>query len=108
MYANDLFTDARGEATVFVPCDGSVRETGRVTALMVPEVELAITMHLGPHNGELDRAYGSLAAYVTEHALAIDGPIREYYVVGPHETPDEDRWRTEIGWPIFAVGNPPT
>jgi DNA-binding transcriptional MerR regulator len=104
MYANDLFTHERGEATVFVPCDGPVRETGRVTALVVPEVELAVTVHVGPHGGEIDRAYGSLATYVADHALAIDGPIREYYVVGPHQTLDEDQWRTEIGWPIFHTG----
>ena len=106
MYANDLFTHERGEATVFVPCDGSVRETGRVTALVVPEVELAVTVHLGPHSGELDRSYGSLGSYVTDHALAVEGPIREYYLVGPHETIDEDQWRTEIGWPIFHTGQP--
>ena len=111
IYANDLFTHERGEATVFVPCRESVRETGRVTALVVPAVELAVTVHCGPHSGELDRAYGSLASYVTDHALAVEGPIREYYVVGPHETRDEDQWRTEIGWPIFHIGqtdNPAT
>ncbi|HEX4219551.1 MAG TPA: MerR family transcriptional regulator [Acidimicrobiales bacterium] len=104
MYATDLFTHERGEATVFVPCDESVRGTGRVTALVVPEVELAVAVHLGPHTGEVDRAYGSLATYVADHALAVEGPIREYYVVGPHETLDEDLWRTEIGWPIFHTG----
>jgi hypothetical protein len=25
-------------------------------------------------------------------------------VIGPNETPDEDHWRAEIGWPIFATG----
>ena len=53
---------------------------------------------------DADLAYGSLATYVTDHALAVEGPIREYYVIGPSETPDEDQWRTEIGWPIFATG----
>jgi effector-binding domain-containing protein len=48
--------------------------------------------------------YGSLASYVTEHALGIEGPIREYYVIGPNETHDESEWRTEIGWPIFHTG----
>ncbi|HEY4408747.1 MAG TPA: MerR family transcriptional regulator [Acidimicrobiia bacterium] len=104
IYANDLFSHERGEATVFVPCDRSLRETGRVTALVIPEVELAVTVHTGPHTDEVDRAYGSLATYVTDHALAVEGPIREYYVVGPHETLDEDLWRTEIGWPIFDTG----
>jgi effector-binding domain-containing protein len=104
IYANDLFSHARGQATVFLPCDIPVRVTGRVTTLVVPEVELAITVHPGPHSGDIDRAYGSLATYVTDHALAIEGPIREYYPVGPHETSDEEQWRTEIGWPIFDTG----
>jgi DNA-binding transcriptional MerR regulator len=104
IYANDLFSYERGEATVFVPCVEAVRATGRVDALVVPEVELALTIHSGPHGGEIDKAYGSLATYVTDHALAVEGPIREYYVIGPHETADEEQWRTEIGWPIFHTG----
>ncbi|HEY1821834.1 MAG TPA: MerR family DNA-binding protein [Trebonia sp.] len=34
IYANDLFSYERGEATVFVPCNESVRATGRVNALI--------------------------------------------------------------------------
>ena len=68
-----------------------------------PEAELALTVHPGPHSGDLDLAYGSLATYVTDHALAVDGPIREYYLVGQHHTPDTARWRTEIGWPVFRT-----
>lgn len=104
IYDNELFTHERGEATVFVPCQEAVRETGRVSALVIPEVELALTVHSGPHSAEIDRAYGALGAYVTDHALAVEGPIREYYLIGPHETTDESQWRTEIGWPIFQVG----
>jgi hypothetical protein len=37
-------------------------------------------------------------------ALAVEGPIREYYVVGQRETADEEQWQTEIGWPIFQTG----
>jgi effector-binding domain-containing protein len=110
IYANDLFAHARGQATVFVPCQETVRATGRVSGLVVPEVELAVTTHTGAHN-DVDLAYGSLAAYVTDHALGVEGPIREYYVIGPHETIDENQWRTEIGWPIFhtgRTGNRPT
>jgi DNA-binding transcriptional MerR regulator len=106
VYANDLFTHGRGEATIFLPCDETVRATGRVNAVVVPEVDLALAVHTGPHDRELDRSYGSLAAYVTDHALGVEGPIREYYVMGPHETSDEDQWRTEIGWPIFHTGQP--
>ena len=52
---------------------------------------------------DLDRAYGSLATYVALHALGLDGPVREYYLVGPQDTSDESAWRTEVGWPIFAT-----
>jgi DNA-binding transcriptional MerR regulator len=104
VYTTDLFSHERGQATVFLPCDAPVRPTGRVTALVVPAAELALTVHYGPHSDDLDLAYGSLASYVTDHALAVEGPIREYYPVGPHETSEEAQWRTEIGWPIFDTG----
>jgi DNA-binding transcriptional MerR regulator len=106
IFANELFSDERGRATIFVPCDGPVRPVGRVTPLVVPAAELATTVHAGPYD-DIDRAYGSLATYATQHALAIDGPIREYYLVGLHDTADESRWRTEIGWPIFHTGTGP-
>jgi DNA-binding transcriptional MerR regulator len=103
IFANALFSDARGEATIFIPCGGTVRPMGRVMPLVVPAIELATIMHVGPHT-DIDLAYGALATYVAEHALAVEGPIREYYVVGRHETHDETAWRTEIGWPIFQTG----
>jgi effector-binding domain-containing protein len=90
IYANDLFGRGRGQATVFVPCHGAVRATGRVSGLVVPQAELAVITHAGGHQ-DVDLAYGSLAAYVTGHALGVEGPIREYYAVGPHETADEGR-----------------
>jgi len=50
--------------------------------------ELAITVHVG-NDSDIDRDYDSLATYVADDALAVEGPIREYDVVGPNETPDE-------------------
>jgi DNA-binding transcriptional MerR regulator len=102
IYADEVFTEHRGQVTIFVPCDGPVRPTGRVTAMLIPATELAMIEHRGAP-AEADRAYGTLAAYVTRHVIAVDGPIREYFLVGPHETPDSTQWRTEIGWPIFRT-----
>jgi effector-binding domain-containing protein len=103
--ANDLFADGQGPVTVFVPTEAPIRPVGRVTAVVLPAVELAIIVHAGSH-ADIDRAYGSLATYVSEQALGVDGPIRERYLVGRHDTADEGSWRTEIGWPIFDVGPP--
>ena len=102
VYAADLFTNERGQATVFIPCTGRIRPVGRVEGVEMPPAELAIIVHHGPHD-DIDRAYGALGTHVTQHALAVEGPIREYYLCGRHDTPDESAWRTEIGWPIFQT-----
>lgn len=105
IYADELFTLHRGQATVFVPCEGPVRPIGRVGPLLVPPVEFAVIEHCGPP-ADVDRTYGALAAYVARHALAVDGPMREYYLVGRRDTLDSDRWRTEVCWPVFRTGLP--
>ena len=103
VYADGLFADERGEATVYLPVSGAVEELGRVRERELPAVELAVVTHEGPDAG-VDRAYGALAGYVTRHALAVAGPIREFYPVGRQQTADAGAWRTEIGWPIFETG----
>jgi DNA-binding transcriptional MerR regulator len=102
IFDTELFTEDRGRATIFLPCDPLPQPVGRVGAAVIPPAELATIVHLGS-SAEVDRTYGALAAYVTRHALAVDGPIREYYLVGPSDTPDESLWRTEVGWPIFQT-----
>jgi DNA-binding transcriptional MerR regulator len=102
VYDTELFTEGRGRVTIFIPCDPVPQPVGRVSTTVIPPAELAVTVHLGS-NTEVDRTYGALAAYVTKHALAVDGPIREYYLVGPSDTRDESLWQTEIGWPIFQT-----
>lgn len=56
-----------------------------------------------PHD-DIDVTYGALGRCVTEHALAIFGPVHETYLAGPRDTDDTTAWRTEIGWPIFRTG----
>jgi DNA-binding transcriptional MerR regulator len=102
IYANELFTEERGDATLFFPVTREVRPVGRVGPTWVPGAELAVIVHNGSHD-DVDRSYGALATYVSEHAIAVEGLIREYYLVGPPETDDESTWRTEIGWPIFET-----
>jgi DNA-binding transcriptional MerR regulator len=102
VFSMELFTDERGQASIFLPCHPSPRPIGRISSTVIPPAELATIVHPGTHKG-IDRTYGALGAYVTRHALAVDGPIREYYLIGPSETSDESLWRTEVGWPIFQT-----
>ncbi len=105
IFSNALFTEERGQATVFIPCNPTFRPVGRITPLVTPAAELAAATHAGPHD-DIDRMYGALATYVAEHALSVDGPIREFYLVERHITDDESKWRTQIGWPIFRTAQP--
>jgi DNA-binding transcriptional MerR regulator len=102
VFASELFQQDSGEATVFIPVAGSVRAIGRVTPVVVPAAELAIISHHGSLS-DADLSYATLGSYATRHEISIDGPLREYYVRGAADTPDEAEWRTEIGWPIFRA-----
>jgi len=100
IFADELVASERGLATVFVPFAGDIRPTGRLTELVVPAAELATVVHAGSYR-DFDLAHGALATHVAQHAIAIDGHIREYFLVGTQDTRDETAWRTEIGWPVF-------
>ncbi|MBV9793474.1 MAG: MerR family transcriptional regulator [Actinobacteria bacterium] len=102
LFASELFQQDRGEATMFIPVAGPVAAIGRVFPLTVPGAELAVITHPGAL-ADLDLSYGQLGAYVTTHAISVDGPLREYYLVDGYDTADQARWRTEIGWPVFRA-----
>jgi DNA-binding transcriptional MerR regulator len=101
LYDNELFTDERGDAVVYVPV-ADPPASGRVQPFVVPAAELAVTVHRGPHD-DIDVSYGALGTYVAEQALAVAGPVHETYLVGPRDTDDSTAWRTEIGWPVFRI-----
>ncbi|WP_088289846.1 MerR family transcriptional regulator [Kineosporia sp. A_224] len=101
LYDNALFEDGRGHVLVYRPTADPPR-SGRVRPVTLPAVELAVTTHHGEHD-DIDVTYGLLGAWVVANALAVAGPVRETYLVGPRDTADPSAWRTEIGWPVFRV-----
>ncbi|MGY1770976.1 MerR family transcriptional regulator [Blastococcus sp. SYSU D00813] len=101
LFDNALFEDGRGHVLVYRPADEPPR-SGRVHPVTLPAVELAVAVHAGEHD-DIDVTYGELGAWVVANALAVAGPVRETYLVGPRDTADPSAWRTEIGWPVFRV-----
>jgi effector-binding domain-containing protein len=73
-----------------------------VKPLVVPAAELAVTTHHGSLS-DIDLTYAELGSYVATHEISVDGPLRESYLCDAHDTPDEDRWETELGWPVFRA-----
>jgi effector-binding domain-containing protein len=104
LYGTDLFLDERGEATVFIPVAVEVPPSGRVQSLTIPATEVAVATHPGPHD-EIDRTYGALGTYVSHHALGVEGPVRESYLVSEFDHSPSSEWRTEIFWPIFRTAH---
>jgi DNA-binding transcriptional MerR regulator len=106
LYPEDFFELERSEITAFIPVEprpGSLGPLGgQVRLLEIPAVEAAVAVHEGDL-GDSDRTYGAIGSEVAERAIGVDGPIREYYVVGPGEGGDESRRRTEICWPVFLT-----
>ena len=100
-YANELFTHGSGAVTVFRPVRVP-RRSGRIDVVELPAADLAVTVHRGRHD-DIGVTYGRLGAWVVDHALGVDGLIHETYEVGPRDTGDPGRWRTEIGWPVFRL-----
>ena len=104
LYSGELFERERGEVTAFVPVEGGAASLpDRMRSLTVPAGEFAVTMHEGAM-AELDLAYAALGAEIAERgAIGVDGPIREYYLIGPFDTEDESAHRTEVAWPVFRT-----
>lgn len=103
VWSSELFADERGSATVFVPVGADVvlpDPPGRSEIVRLPPVELAVATHRGTDD-TVARVYAALGAYVTEHELGVDGPVRETYLEG---FPGIDEVSvSEIGWPIFRI-----
>ena len=102
LYTSEIFQYGRGEATVFIPTDGSVKAIGRAESLLIPGAELAIARHHGSLT-DSDLTYGQLGAYVMKHEISVDAPLRENYLRAFLETTVHEEWETEICWPIFRT-----
>jgi DNA-binding transcriptional MerR regulator len=104
LYSSAWFEDEIGEVVAFTPVTGDHHASRgeRVQPYLVPAAELAVLLHEGSLS-DLDRTFAALGTFVFERAIAVDGPIREYYLVTALDTPDEAGHRTEVAWPIFQT-----
>lgn len=103
IWDTDLFLLERGEAALFYPVASPNRVSGLpggVSEEILPGVDLAVLTHHGPDEA-MAQSYAALGAYVANHEIGVDGPIRETYISGPSK--DSHELVTEIGWPIFRA-----
>jgi DNA-binding transcriptional MerR regulator/effector-binding domain-containing protein len=108
LYSSAWFEDEIGDVVAFTPVASEPKASRdeRVQPYVVPAAELAVLLHEGPLT-DLDRTFAALGTFVFERAIAVEGPIREHYLVTAFDTPDENRHRTEVAWPIFQTSTRP-
>ncbi len=102
LFPTELFTDEVGEVTLFIPIAEAMSPLGNVEIRELPPVEIAVAVHRGSFR-DVDRTFTPLGTHVIQRSIAIDGPIREHYLVTADDSVDETRFVTEIGWPIFRT-----
>ena len=101
LYPTELFADEEGDVVALVPVEGGAEPAGRVERLRLEPVEDTVAVRRGSLD-DVDRTFAALGTVVAERAIGVQGPIRETYVVGAFDTPDEVEHRTEICWPVFG------
>jgi DNA-binding transcriptional MerR regulator len=107
LYPGDFFELERAEVTFFAPVAGAVSRQwrdGRARLAEIPAIDAAVAVHEGSLD-DIDRTYGALGTAVTERAIGVDGPIREYYLISFLDTDDEAGHRTEVCWPVFRTAS---
>jgi DNA-binding transcriptional MerR regulator len=102
LYDDELFTEEKGRARVYLPVRDSPSLDDTDARWELPEGRFAVALYNGAHD-DVDRTYTELGNYAAAHGCDGAGPVRERYLVGALDTPDVARWRTEICWPLTAT-----
>lgn len=104
LYDRALFSESRGEATLFVPAPQSTTVPQGIRAHVLPRADYAVLTHSGNHEG-IDRSYAALGKYANEQLISDQGPTREHYLGGSLFEPTHFT-ATEICWPVFRTASP--
>jgi len=105
LFQGDFFELERGRLTAFVPVARTdplpPLPQGPVRWHEIPAIDAAVAVHEGPLS-QIDRTYGAVGTAVAQRAIGVQGPVREYFVVGGPDWEDAGR-RTEVCWPVFLT-----
>jgi DNA-binding transcriptional MerR regulator len=110
LYPGVIADEAAEPIEAYVPIGAPVplpESRGPVVLSEVAAARVAVLVHVGPY-GTLGDTYRRLGTWVAHNARSADLPVREIYLVSYDETPDTERFRTEIHWPITPEEESPT
>jgi DNA-binding transcriptional MerR regulator len=92
------YRDDPSPVTAYMPV-GDSAPPGTTT---LPGGRYAVATFIGPYR-KMAAGYQALGAWLAGTGLAVGGPVREDYLVGPGDGVSESEYRTEISWPVRAT-----
>jgi hypothetical protein len=104
LYGPQILDDGPEEVEAFIPVAEPLlvgRNVAGVALGELPERNVAVLVHAGSYE-TISETYRTLGAWVARHAEHAGERIREWYLIGPDDTPEPDGFRTEIAWPVVA------
>lgn len=90
------YHDEPAPVTAYVPADDGPER--------LPGGRFAVAEFTGPYH-DMSAGYRALGAWLAGTGLAITGPVRESYLLGPGDVASGNDYRTEICWPIDTLEN---
>ena len=99
VFHDEEFKEADVEVEVQKSVKGRYPDTEHVVFKTEPAVTVASGIYNGPYLG-LDDAMRSVAQWVSRNGYEVCSPVFCIYHVSPHETEDQNRFVTEICYPI--------
>lgn len=80
--------------------DTPVASVGRVQPGHLAAANVARTVYHGPYEG-LPAAWDEFMTWIEANGHATGPDLWEWYVAGPHTSPDPADWRTELNRPLL-------
>jgi effector-binding domain-containing protein len=82
-----------------LPIERPAPSAGRMRYSELPAGLQAFTVHHGPYD-DMVNAYDAVWHWIQEHDYKMAGPPRDVVLVGPNDTSDPSKYRTEIVYPV--------
>ena len=93
-YKNDTMIFQAG-----IPTEKNLKESSRVKAIKLNGGKAVVGYYQGSFE-KIGRAHESINKWIYENKLVMNGPPREVYLTNPAEEPDQEKWITEIYYPV--------
>jgi effector-binding domain-containing protein len=82
-----------------VPVAGPMTGEGGIRVTELPGGDIAVGDHYGPYDTVVETAE-RLSVFIEQQGRKVSGPLWESYITDPGEEPDQEKFHTEVCYPL--------